>query len=108
MLLVPSVRPTAPLVSRRKSTIPASVTSVSLGCLSISHNSSALAHCSRCSAFQELVAAYKEQVRGLLDGGADILMVETIFDTLNAKASNGFAGDLHVQRRSLAGCAVRH
>jgi len=33
------------------------------------------------------VAAYGEQVRGLLDGGADVLLVETIFDTLNAKAA---------------------
>ena len=30
---------------------------------------------------------YTEAVRGLIDGGADILMVETIFDTLNAKAA---------------------
>src|SRR5882724_511664 len=37
--------------------------------------------------FDALVAAYGEQVRGLLDGGADILFVETIFDTLNAKAA---------------------
>lgn len=37
--------------------------------------------------FDELVEAYTEQVRGLLDGGADILLVETIFDTLNAKAA---------------------
>ncbi|KAL7747092.1 hypothetical protein RI367_007588 [Sorochytrium milnesiophthora] len=37
--------------------------------------------------FDQLVAAYKEQVRGLLDGGSDILLVETIFDTLNAKAA---------------------
>ncbi|MBZ0252042.1 MAG: methionine synthase, partial [Candidatus Methylomirabilis sp.] len=37
--------------------------------------------------FAELVAAYSEAVRGLLDGGADVLMVETIFDTLNAKAA---------------------
>ncbi|GAA5795640.1 hypothetical protein HPULCUR_001002 [Helicostylum pulchrum] len=37
--------------------------------------------------FDELVEAYSEQVRGLLDGGADILLVETIFDTLNAKAA---------------------
>lgn len=35
--------------------------------------------------FQELVTAYLEQIQGLVDGGADILMVETIFDTLNAK-----------------------
>ncbi len=37
--------------------------------------------------FDELVAAYTEQVRGLLDGGVDLLLVETIFDTLNAKAA---------------------
>ncbi|KAJ3166769.1 hypothetical protein HK101_011893 [Irineochytrium annulatum] len=37
--------------------------------------------------FDELVEAYTEQVRGLLDGGSDILMVETVFDTLNAKAA---------------------
>jgi 5-methyltetrahydrofolate--homocysteine methyltransferase len=32
-----------------------------------------------------LVEAYTEQIRGLVDGGADALLVETIFDTLNAK-----------------------
>ena len=37
--------------------------------------------------FDELVTAYSEQVHGLLDGGADLLLVETIFDTLNAKAA---------------------
>ncbi|MEZ5092658.1 methionine synthase [Nocardioides sp.] len=37
--------------------------------------------------FDELVASYLEQARGLVDGGADLLMVETIFDTLNAKAA---------------------
>ncbi len=35
----------------------------------------------------ELVNAYGEQVRGLVDGGVDLLLVETIFDTLNAKAA---------------------
>ncbi|KAK5851364.1 hypothetical protein PBY51_002166 [Eleginops maclovinus] len=43
--------------------------------------------------FDELVKAYTEQVRGLLDGGADIILVETIFDTANAKAAL-FAIDL--------------
>jgi len=33
------------------------------------------------------VAAYSEQVRGLLDGGVDVLLVETIFDTANCKAA---------------------
>ena len=37
--------------------------------------------------FDELKAAYAEQTRGLLDGGIDIILVETIFDTLNAKAA---------------------
>ncbi len=37
--------------------------------------------------YQELVRAYGDQVRGLLDGGVDVLLVETIFDTLNAKAA---------------------
>lgn len=37
--------------------------------------------------FDELVDAYREQVRGLRDGGADLLLVETVFDTLNAKAA---------------------
>ena len=38
-------------------------------------------------AFDELVDAYSGQARGLLDGGADLLLVETIFDTANAKAA---------------------
>lgn len=37
--------------------------------------------------FDELEEAYYEQVRGLVDGGADVLLIETIFDTLNAKAA---------------------
>jgi 5-methyltetrahydrofolate--homocysteine methyltransferase len=37
--------------------------------------------------FDELVNAYKEQVNALMDGGVDILLVETVFDTLNAKAA---------------------
>lgn len=41
----------------------------------------------RAVTFDELVDAYYEQVRGLVDGGSDILLVETIFDTLNAKAA---------------------
>jgi 5-methyltetrahydrofolate--homocysteine methyltransferase len=40
--------------------------------------------------FDELAAAYGEQVRGLIEGGVDIILIETIFDTLNAKAA-GFA-----------------
>jgi len=37
--------------------------------------------------YDELVKAYSEQITGLLDGGADLLLVETIFDTLNARAA---------------------
>ena len=37
--------------------------------------------------FEELRVAYKEQVEALLDGGVDLLLVETVFDTLNAKAA---------------------
>ena len=37
--------------------------------------------------FDQLVAAYSESTRGLLDGGADLIFIETIFDTLNAKAA---------------------
>ncbi|MCB0161012.1 MAG: homocysteine S-methyltransferase family protein, partial [Caldilineaceae bacterium] len=37
--------------------------------------------------YDQLVTAYKEQARGLLDGGVDLLLIETIFDTLNAKAA---------------------
>lgn len=41
----------------------------------------------RMVSFEALVTAYAEAIHGLLDGGADIIMVETIFDTLNAKAA---------------------
>jgi 5-methyltetrahydrofolate--homocysteine methyltransferase len=41
----------------------------------------------RNTSFEELRAAYLEQVEGLVEGGADVLLVETIFDTLNAKAA---------------------
>ena len=41
----------------------------------------------RAVTFDEVVLAYTEQIRGLVDGGVDIILVETIFDTLNAKAA---------------------
>ncbi|WP_411766600.1 homocysteine S-methyltransferase family protein [Winogradskyella sp. A3E31] len=41
----------------------------------------------RAITFEDLRAAYKEQVEALIDGGVDLLLVETIFDTLNAKAA---------------------
>ena len=37
--------------------------------------------------FDELLEAYKEQTKGLIDGGVDLIIIETIFDTLNAKAA---------------------
>lgn len=44
----------------------------------------------RNTSFDALVTAYAEQTRGLIAGGADVILIETIFDTLNAKAA-GFA-----------------
>jgi 5-methyltetrahydrofolate--homocysteine methyltransferase len=41
----------------------------------------------RATSFDELAAAYREATAGLIEGGADVIMVETIFDTLNAKAA---------------------
>src|SRR3954453_2068058 len=41
----------------------------------------------RSATFDQIASAYYDQARGLLEGGADILLVETIFDTLNAKAA---------------------
>ncbi len=54
----------------------------------------------RAVTFDELVDAYYEQVRGLVDGGADILLVETVFDTLNAKAAL-FAIDKYNSERGM-------
>lgn len=41
----------------------------------------------RAVTFDEVITAYKEQIKGLVDGGVDILLIETIFDTLNAKGA---------------------
>jgi 5-methyltetrahydrofolate--homocysteine methyltransferase len=41
----------------------------------------------RAITWNELTEAYKEQIRGLMDGGADIILIETVFDTLNAKSA---------------------
>jgi 5-methyltetrahydrofolate--homocysteine methyltransferase len=41
----------------------------------------------RAISFDELVVAYAQQIKALIDGGVDILLVETVFDTLNAKAA---------------------
>jgi 5-methyltetrahydrofolate--homocysteine methyltransferase len=47
----------------------------------------------RSKTFDEVYEAYAEQIRGLRDGGADFLLVETIFDTLNGKAAIAAARD---------------
>ncbi len=44
--------------------------------------------------FDAVRAAYSEQMRGLVDGGCDLLLIETVFDTLNAKAAIMAAGDV--------------
>ncbi len=50
--------------------------------------------------FDELVIAYTEQVHGLIEGGVDLLLLETIFDTLNAKAAL-FAIDRYFEQHKL-------
>ena len=53
---------------------------------------------SRGTTYDELVLAYYDQARGLLDGGADLMLVETIFDTLNAKAAFFAIQKLYAER----------
>ncbi|WP_462266977.1 methionine synthase [Mucilaginibacter sp.] len=59
----------------------------------------------RAVTFDDLAEAYYEQVRGLVDGGSDVLLVETIFDTLNAKAAlfaiNRYEDELYQKSLSL-------
>lgn len=50
----------------------------------------------RAVTFDDLANAYYDQIRGLVDGGSDVLLIETIFDTLNAKAAL-FAADKYAQ-----------
>src|SRR5438067_316195 len=52
----------------------------------------------RAVTFDDLRKAYGEQIRGLIDGGVDILLVETIFDTLNAKAALYAIAEIAEQR----------
>jgi 5-methyltetrahydrofolate--homocysteine methyltransferase len=52
----------------------------------------------RALTFDEAREAYAEQVRGLIDGGSDLLLVETIFDTLNAKAALCAIDDVFVEK----------
>ncbi|MGB0198821.1 MAG: homocysteine S-methyltransferase family protein [Flavobacteriaceae bacterium] len=54
----------------------------------------------RAVTFDELVEAYRQQAEALLDGGADILLVETIFDTLNAKAALFAIDQVREERQS--------
>ncbi len=56
----------------------------------------------RAMTFDEAMTAYYDQVRGLMDGGVDILLVETIFDTLNAKAAI-FAINKYLREHKLNG-----
>ena len=48
--------------------------------------------------FDQLVEAYRDATRGLMDGGVDLLIIETIFDTLNAKAAIFAVQDVFVER----------
>ena len=59
----------------------------------------------RNTTFDLMVDAYREQVHGLLDGGADFLLVETIFDTLNAKAAL-YAIDLVFEEDGYQKCPI--
>ena len=52
----------------------------------------------RAVSFDDLVLAYKQQVNALMDGGVDTLLVETIFDTLNAKAALFAIDEVFVQQ----------
>jgi 5-methyltetrahydrofolate--homocysteine methyltransferase len=52
----------------------------------------------RALTFDEAREAYAEQVRGLMDGGADLLLLETIFDTLNAKAALCAVDDVFAEK----------
>lgn len=54
----------------------------------------------RAESFDGVKEAYREQIQGLLDGGADLLLVETIFDTLNAKAAL-FAIEEELEKRNM-------
>jgi 5-methyltetrahydrofolate--homocysteine methyltransferase len=59
----------------------------------------------RAVTFDEVVAAYYEQVKGLVDGGVDLLLIETIFDTLNAKGAI-FAIKKYFRENPLAGSSL--
>jgi len=52
----------------------------------------------RAVTFDDLVLAYTEQVNGLLDGGVELILIETIFDTLNAKAALFAVAEIFIKR----------
>ncbi len=52
----------------------------------------------RAVTFDDLRIAYGEQIRGLIDGGADLILIETIFDTLNAKAAIFACGEVFEEK----------
>ena len=52
----------------------------------------------RAVTFDDLRTAYGEQIRGLIDGGSDLILIETIFDTLNAKAAIFACGEVFAER----------
>jgi 5-methyltetrahydrofolate--homocysteine methyltransferase len=54
----------------------------------------------RAITFDQLVVAYTEQMRGLVDGGVDIILIETVFDTLNCKAAL-FAAHKYMESKNL-------
>jgi len=53
----------------------------------------------RAVSFDELKTAYKEQIEALMDGGVDVLLIETVFDTLNAKAALFAANEVFEHRK---------
>src|SRR2546423_1525279 len=54
----------------------------------------------RGATFDEVKNAFKEQARGLIDGGCDLLLIETVFDTLNAKAAIVAIDEVYEERES--------
>jgi len=53
----------------------------------------------RAVSFDDLKTAYKEQIEALMDGGVDVLLIETVFDTLNAKAALFAANEVFEHRK---------
>ena len=68
--------------------------------VSLSNSPDADDHGFRVVTFDQVLAAYKQQIRGLMEGGCDILLIETIFDSLNAKAATVAALEIFEQTRT--------